>query len=391
MVAMDVTAVVNLHREGERAIPSIVSAWRAIERAETEGISSELWLVLDDADPETLTVARRWEDRGAHILETAVTDLGSARNEAIRAATTEWIAFLDADDLWGEDWLLLAHKAATNYGRDGATVDRSIDVWHPLVNVIFGDHHSLLHHIDSTDPRFRFSRFRLHNAWTALCFARREDLLALPYPRNNLEFGFGFEDWSWNEAVLRRGGRHHVVADTCHFIQRTDAPSLLGQSQSALRTRYPLRSTFDMSMVDSEPLWPEVSSVPPDLDSTHILSTVDLSDRIFEQVRLAATIAPSAAETVSPGGYPRELLQNFNTHVTNAQLALEQVSEELSSDGDASLAAVLDRCQLLLGLDEPDRAKVIAEIMLDEIPSARDVGRSELIDATIAIYPQLRS
>jgi hypothetical protein len=389
-VTIDIAAVVNLHREGERAIPSIVSAWRAVERAETEGISCELWLVLDDADAKTLAMARRWKDRGAHILESAVGDLGSARNAATRAATAEWIAFLDADDLWGVDWLLLAHTAATNYRPDGARDGRSIDVWHPLVNVIFGDHHSLLHHLDSTDPRFRFSRFRLHNAWTSLSLARREDLLALPYPRNNLASGFGFEDWSWNEAVLRRGGRHHVVADTCHFIHRTDAPSLLGQSQKALRTRYPLTSAADLPMVDSEPLWPEVSSVPPDLDGTHVLAKVVLSDGILEQVRIAATITPSTAETVSPAGYPRELLQNFNTHVTNAQLALEQVSEELSSAPDEPLAVVLDRCELLVGLAESDRARVIAEVLLDEPPSGREIGRSELIDATIGIYPQLR-
>jgi hypothetical protein len=144
-------------------------------------------------------------------------------------------------------------------------------------------------------------------------------------------------------------------------------------------------------MVDSEPRWPEVSSVPPDLDNTHVMAKVVLSDGILEQVRIAATIAPSTAETVSPAGYPRELLQNFNTHVTNAQLALEQVSEELSSAPDEPLAVVLDRCELLLGLAQPDRARVIAEVLLDGTPSGREIGRSQLIDATIGRYPQLRS
>ena len=52
-----VAAVVNLHNEGFLAVPSLISAWRAVEHARSMDIAVELILCLDDPDDATRQVA----------------------------------------------------------------------------------------------------------------------------------------------------------------------------------------------------------------------------------------------------------------------------------------------------------------------------------------------
>lgn len=380
-----VAAVVNLHREGSTAKPSLISAWRAVEAARQTGIDAKLVLAVDSPDLHTIKLVEEWRDRGAQIISTDVADLGAARNAAAHAVDTTWLAFLDADDLWGEQWLIAAHRMAT----DPSTQDG--DVFHPQTNIIFGDHHSLLHHIDSDGPKFSWSRFHLHNAWTALCFARREHLLALPYPRNDLANGFGFEDWCWNMAVLDTGGRHRVVPDTCHFIKRVNpaggASSLLTESQQALRTRYP-------GVPSPERLPNSVDSNRVSHEGTHETCPVELDSEILRQIHLAATIEPAVARTMSAMGKPALLPQNFNTHNTAAQRALEELWA-LRSAADTcettTIGALCDDSQLLADLTPDDRAKVVAEFLLTEQSLGRPTGESPLITEATATYSQVAS
>lgn len=382
----NITVVINLHREGNAALPSIISAWRSIEAARAVGLNCELLLVLDSADEATITVADRWGRRGAIALHVQNEDLGASRNSATEVAEGEWVAFLDADDLWGEDWLTRAHSAATQAG----PVRAEIEVWHPAVNIIFGDHHSLLHHIESTDPKFSFARFRLHNAWTALSFVHRSTLLTVPYPSNNLADGFGFEDWSWNEEILRRGGRHLVVPETCHFIQRTTSSSLLGQSQAALRTRY------SRSPDDPDATRHVVSNTPStDFDgasaATHVDGPIEISPEVAGQVRLAGAIEPAVLQTVDPDRLRGTLPQNFNTHLTTAQHCLEQVEVVASTAPLADVAELLGWTDLLKELSDLDRAKVVAEVLLDPRNAHRRRGISAHITHAHSVFPQLRA
>ncbi len=224
-----ITAVVNLHREGRDAQPTVRSAEIAVERARGLGVEVELLLVADRPDAETVELVESIP--GANTLVLDVGDLGEARNAAAAEARGRWVAYLDGDDLWGASWLAAAHQAAS------APTEIDPVVWHPELSLYFGETRRAVHHPDSLSPGFDRTRFRLHNAWTALCFVEREVVLTVPYRRNRLAHGFGFEDWSWNTEILDRGGAHRIVPDTVHAIRRDAAnSSLIARSQASLRT-----------------------------------------------------------------------------------------------------------------------------------------------------------
>ena len=358
----DVAAIVNLHREGSTAAASVISAWRSVLAARASGIHVELLLVLDTPSEETTNYAKSWLDRGARIIETQVKDLGDARNVAASATDATWLAFLDGDDLWSENWLTSAWQRAAE--SDGG---RTPKVLHPERNIIFGDHHSILWHIDSTEPRFSSARARLHNPWTALSFVERATIEALPYPRNDLAAGFGFEDWAWNLAVLRHGGEHRVVVDTCHFIRRTTTGSLLSESQKAVRSTHPVIGDRHGALPGAVERVSDPGITEPDLPATHRSSPAQLTTVLMEQVRLATAIEPAIAKTVPAAS--AVLPTNFNTHVTPEQRALEEI-ELLTRSG--TLLDALRSASSLQTLGEEKHDDVVIEACLLYTSDAAD-------------------
>ncbi len=159
------------------------------------------------------------------LLEVDHGDLGESRNSAVKAASGRYVGFLDADDLWGVDWLTRATQAAE------ARPDRI--VWHPEVCVFFSGTRHLLHHVDMEGPAFRPTAMMQQNYWTALSFARRDIYAATPYPTTDLKEGFGFEDWSWNMLTIGQGVIHKIVPGTGHIIRRRIDDSLSKQTVSA--------------------------------------------------------------------------------------------------------------------------------------------------------------
>jgi len=211
-MTVDISCVVTFHSEGLLAHKTLASIARAIRYASDASINVELVVVADRASHETVSYLERckWLPAGTRILHAEHGDPGLARNEGIQAACGKYVAILDGDDLYSQDWLL----EALRLNRTNPSF-----VVHPDYNIYFGAERTISRHPDQRDASFRSWQLLTENAWTALCFARRQVFIDKPYAPTPPSSGFGYEDWHWNCDAIAAGLVHVVAPGTAHFIR----------------------------------------------------------------------------------------------------------------------------------------------------------------------------
>lgn len=226
MQGIDITVVLNGHREGILAQPTLRSLSQSVACSRVSGISVEALLVLDRPDDLTREVFAEFVSHHSwsRILPVEFGDLGLSRNAGVIEAAGRWIAFLDADDLWGANWLSAALASAEK--------DKRPIVWHPELNIYFGHDPHIFHHVDMEEEHFQLSALAMTNCWTALCFASRQILEQVPYRATELGKQIGYEDWSWHLETISNGVIHKVVPGTGHAIRRKRV-SLVSQTNAA--------------------------------------------------------------------------------------------------------------------------------------------------------------
>lgn len=208
----DVTAVLIAHAEGPIAGLSLHSLVDAVTVAREAGLVVETLIVLDTPDAATREAFSEATDDGLRCVEVAYADQGAARNHAVTLAAGDYVAFLDGDDLWTENWLLDAHRMCTT--------DPGRVIAHPALNWSFGAEGNHSFTADQLEPGFEATHLRLYNYWDALCMAPRQVHLAHPYGPRALDDGYAYEDWHWNMETLAAGCVHRVVPETIHFKRR---------------------------------------------------------------------------------------------------------------------------------------------------------------------------
>jgi glycosyltransferase involved in cell wall biosynthesis len=222
MSGIDVTAIINFHAEGEFGRVALVSVAEAKAYAEARGVTVEILAVLDQPDPATIAVLDGCSSVEFSRLAVDHGDVGLSRNAGARAARGEWVSFLDADNVWPRNWLAAAHAAALE--------DPRPVIWRPQASVAFGARTELYACVDMEDADFDPLNLALANYWPQVCLARRELLLAFPYPATDLSRQIGYEDWAWNLETVDGGCLHKVVQGTVYARRVKQRSSLWRQT-----------------------------------------------------------------------------------------------------------------------------------------------------------------
>jgi hypothetical protein len=214
---VDLTVVVTVHDETLVSGPTMRSADLAVAEARGRGYTVETIVALDRATGATSDYFHqprfnhweRWEMREG--------DLGRVRNALLPRTKGRYIAFLDADDLFSENWLAEGIAAL-----DVATDRRERAIAHPELNVIFDGGRSVRQNVDSSSPLFTPYLLYVRNCYDSLCMSPREAHLAVPYVHRDIPNGLSYQDWQYAIETLSRGWRHLVVQDTIIFKRRRD-------------------------------------------------------------------------------------------------------------------------------------------------------------------------
>lgn len=212
MTPPDLTAIITAHAEGVVAEVSLRSFREAVDAARAASISVEGIVVLDKPDESTRAVFADVEALGYRRLETSYADQGRVRNAAAAVAGAPYVAFLDGDDLWSQNWLVDAYAACL--------ADPGRVIAHPELDWVFEGEEMLAFFPDGEDPAFDPASVRVTNPWDALCMAPIAAYRDHPFAGRAIEAGWAFEDWHWNMETIAAGYRHVVVPETIHFKRR---------------------------------------------------------------------------------------------------------------------------------------------------------------------------
>lgn len=228
----EITAIVTAHSETILAGPTMRSAELAVQRAEAEGFTVERLIGLDAPTPGCKRFFSQFVADGWRIEEVDHRDQGKARNAYARDAQSSSVAFLDGDDLWSENWLVIAGRMMREAEAAGERI-----IVHPELNWFFGNAASLLVNIDQDNVLFEPRHFLFRNYYDALSLAPRQAHVDHPFADRDIAGGYAYEDMQWAIETMAAGYRHRVAKDTIIFKRRRQDSQTIRASQRGVVIR----------------------------------------------------------------------------------------------------------------------------------------------------------
>lgn len=211
----DLSVVLTANNETLVCGPSLRAAEASIRAAESAGFTVERLAVLDDATDETLSWLTQPELKDWQIVQMANGDVGLTRNQSILIAQGENIAFLDADDMFSENWLKRGLERLKQLEAEGYKA-----IIHPELNWVFDGENSVFTKPDQFDPLFLPHYFYFMNYYDSLCISPREAHVAHPYIPRNIRAGLAYQDWKYAIDTMADGWIHANAPDTIIFKRR---------------------------------------------------------------------------------------------------------------------------------------------------------------------------
>lgn len=217
MKSIDISVLATAHSETLVAGPALRAAERAVHIAEQQGFSVECIVGMDSPSEECRAFFSQRHLDGWTSMEFEFSDPYLTRNALAHVATGRWLAFLDVDDLLGENWLV---AAATNLSAAEERGENTIA--HPEINWVFDEGPSVFTKPAQDDPLYTPYYWYFLNYYDMMCMAPRRVHLEHPYVARDLDGGFGYGDWQWNIETMAAGWKHISVRDTIIFKRRRE-------------------------------------------------------------------------------------------------------------------------------------------------------------------------
>jgi glycosyltransferase involved in cell wall biosynthesis len=236
---MKLAVVITARNEGTMlrtsattALAGYAASRYALHWADSKQHGLDLVIVLDKADETTTRVAHALADDIAAlphhdeiqliVVATSYGEPGSARNDGVKATQADLIALLDADDLFGKQFLACgAGRFATQ-----AAASRLGDLrmaLQPEFLFYFG-----LKSLFWRQPSyFEYSQFPQalyrNNLWDVTVLTTRHVLLVTPFVRAMVREGAGYEDREWALTTTNRGVQHDILSGNfCYKRTKAD-------------------------------------------------------------------------------------------------------------------------------------------------------------------------
>lgn len=238
MKKIDVSVVLNMHREALFLRPTLRSLDACAIDAQNHGLTVELIAVFDRADEATRKTLDSTPLDGfcrVNVVDIDVGSLGLARNAGIERAEGEFIWTSDGDDLVSRNSLVELVKAARSHPHPNVAV--FLDYL-----VAFGDRYHVARYVGS--EWLTAADFAFQHPYVSRIFVRRSAFRSIRYHDLKVTNGFAYEDWDFNSRLFEAGFDFKIASDTVLFY-RQRGNSLLRQANSQSAKIPPHSSLFD--------------------------------------------------------------------------------------------------------------------------------------------------
>lgn len=221
----DLTLVVTAHNETLVAGPTMRSADLAVEAARARGFTVEQIIALDRASTATADYFNqpRFDHWQRRVMDEG--DLGRVRNAVLPDTEGDHIAFLDADDLFSENWLAEALTTVKAGEERGQGLIAS-----PELEVLFDRNLASVRNLEQDSPLFTPYFLYLRGYYDSLCVAPRQAHLEVPYLHRDIANGLAYQDFQFAIETMSRGWKHVIVKDTIIFKRRRDTSLVVESS-----------------------------------------------------------------------------------------------------------------------------------------------------------------
>lgn len=210
---IDVSIVLNAHREAAFLPRVLDSLDEAARYARTFGITCELVVVEDrpDAATRAIFLRRDYSPYVSHeIIEVDNGSLGLSRNAGLAASHGRMVTVSDADDLISFNYIV-ENVNAVERSETKALFFPQYLLWFGAEAYIYE-----LQSMDITTPQALAS----YHPFVSRFFTRRDWIADFSFVDLRLTRGFAYEDWHFNLQVVAAGFDMRAVPDTILFYRR---------------------------------------------------------------------------------------------------------------------------------------------------------------------------